>query len=106
VFNLDEDDVESALAYLAGTDKEYALLFAAKDAHKDKLKLTKAKAWLEATGTAGERTATADCHPDTERCIEDAENVLVDFKLLEASRRRKETVIDVWRSLNASRRRN
>jgi hypothetical protein len=105
MFHLDESHVEKKLIFLAESDKTYALLYAAKDAHKDKLKLLKAKAFLESTGSVAERNAEADCHPDVARCIEEGENVLADFKLLEAERARANTVIEVWRSLNASRRR-
>lgn len=105
MFNLDESHVEKKLLFLAESDERYALLFAAKDAHKEKLKLLKAKAFLESTGSVAERHAKADCDPEVERCINEGENILADFKLLEAERSRATTVIDVWRSLNASRRR-
>ena len=104
--DLNENAVEKKLIFLAETDKQYAQLYAAKDAHKDRLKLEKAKAFLGAVGTVAERNAIADSHPDVWACINAGENILVDFKLLEAKRNMAETVMDLWRSLNASRRKN
>ena len=103
--NLDESHVEQKLKFLAETDARYAQLYAAKDAYKEKVKLHKAKAFLEASGTVAERQAISDCHPDVERAINEHENMTADFVLLKSERERAETVIDVWRSLNASRRR-
>ena len=104
--DINENAVEKKLIFLAETDEQYAQLYAAKDAHKERLKLEKAKAFLDSTGTVAERNAIADCHANVEACIDDGENILVEYKLLEAQRGRAETVIEVWRSLNASRRKN
>ena len=103
--NLDESHVEQKLKFLAETDARYSQLYAAKDAYKERVKLYKAKAFLESTGTIAERQAKADSHPDVERAINEHEDMTADFVLLKSERDRAETVIDVWRSLNASRRR-
>ena len=101
----DVDRVGECLNELSTTDHEYALLYAAREAQKERIKLIKAKAFLEAEGTVAERNAVADSHPDTEQAINDYQNTIADFKLLEARRKRCETEIEVWRTVEASRRR-
>lgn len=98
------EDVENALNVIAMSDESYSKLFAAKDAQKERIKLFKGRAFLKATGTVGERNAIADSHPDVEQAINEWENTVADYKLLESQRKLAELKIDVWRSAEASRR--
>ena len=98
--------VEAALNYLAESDADHATLYGRKDAFKEKIKLLKARAFLNADGTVGPREAPADCDPEVEKAINDSEHCLVDFKLIENKRSRALTTIDVWRSVSANQRRS
>ena len=101
-----EQTVEKALLYLAESDEQYAQLYAAKDALKERIKIAKARAFLLSNeSTAKAKEMAADCDPEVERYIDDWENTVAEYKLLESKRKRAEITIDVWRSVNASRRR-
>ncbi len=96
----DREKLEDALDYLAKTDRSHALLFAAKDVQKERIKLVRAEKFLSATGSVAERNATADSSIEVAEAITEWENAVADFKLLENTRSRMNTVIEVWRSLN------
>ncbi len=96
----DREKLEDALDYLAKTDRSHALLFAAKDVQKERIKLVRAVKFLEAKGSVAERNARADSDAVVADAIDVWENVVADFKLLENKRTRANTEIDVWRSLN------
>ncbi len=106
VVEITEDMIEGKLRFLAESDQRYSLLYAAKDAHKEMMKLQKAKVFLEVKGTVAEREAHADCHPEVARLIRDGQQITSDFVLLKSERDRALTVIEVWRTVEASRRRS
>ena len=99
------EDVEAALQTLTDTDETFGILYARKDAGKEKIKLLKARAFLNAKGSVAERNATADCDPDVIKAIDDWENHLAEFKIADNKRNQALTIIDVWRSINANQRR-
>ena len=102
-----EQDAERALNYLAETDEPYAKAYAAKDAFKERIKLAKAKVFLESrANTVKEREAEAESSEEVASYVDDWENAVADWKLMDNKRKRAELTIDVWRSVNASRRRN
>ena len=100
----DENEVEKSLKYLATTDEAYAKSTARVKALEYEVKTIKALAFLDAQGTVGERTAISEASSAFRAWINDYENAFADMKIMETKRKRAELVIDVWRSLNASRR--
>lgn len=100
-----EDTVSRALHYLAKTDEAYAKAVAHKEAAESRWKVERELAFLSADGTVAERQASAMTSQGAVRAMERYENAVVQLELLKAKRKRAELVIDVWRSLEASRRR-
>ena len=100
-----EDTVGAALRYLAKTDEAYAKAVAHKEAAESRWKVERELAFLAAEGTVAERTAQAMTSPGARRAMDAYEAAIVELELLKAKRKRAELVIEVWRSLEASRRR-
>ena len=102
---IDEAQMEKALHHLAGTDSAYAE--AKMDLERAEIlrKRVRAKIYMTADGTVPERNAQAELHPE----VGDADDVYIaavgKYEGLKASRQRAELIIEVWRSLNAARRR-
>ena len=102
---IDEAQMEKALHHLAGTDDEYAR--AKMDLERAEIlrKRVRAKVFQTGEGTVAERNAAAE----TSEEVGEADDVYIDavgkHEALKASRQRAELVIEVWRSLNAARRR-
>ena len=99
-----EDDVDKSLNYLATTDEAYAKSTARVKALEYEVKTVKALAFLDAQGTVGERTAISEASSAFRAWVQGYENAFADMKIMETKRKRAELNIDVWRSLNASRR--
>jgi|TARA_R100001086_G_scaffold242819_1_gene170965 flagellar biosynthesis chaperone FliJ len=99
-----EKDVEKALHYVASTDETHAKEIAHVKALEHQVKTIKALAYLDADGTVGERTATADSSQVYQAWINTYENAIATSETTKAKRKRAELTIDVWRSINANRR--
>ncbi len=102
----DESRVEKLFHDLSNTDETFSQLKASVGALEQVIKITEAKGILEADGSMEIRRATARASDEYERAVEDWENAKADFTLLEAQRNRAYAEIEVWRSLNASRRKS
>jgi hypothetical protein len=98
------EKLESALEYLAGTDHDYALEKAQLERSEILRKRIRAKLFLTSDGTVAERQAKAEVAAETEQVDDDYCKTVAAFEMLRAKRQRAEIVVDVWRSLEASRR--
>ena len=104
-FDLPEsEEVSEALQYLAFTDAEMGKLSGAVQAEEYLYKQSLARQYLAATGTVPERDSSAKCDPDSIKHANRHVNAITDLKILQAKRKTAELTIDVWRSINASRR--
>ena len=99
-----EEDVGRALTYLAETDGPVAKLIARVKALEYEAKSIRGLVFLDATGTMAEKEAKAVSSSPYRAWIEDYENAYAECETIRAKRKRAELSIDVWRSLNASRR--
>lgn len=99
-----EARVEKCLNYLAETDESFANLKASVGALEHGIKIAEAIGFLDAEGTQETRKAEARASSGYEKAVESWENAKADFHLLENKRNRAFVEIEVWRSVNASRR--
>jgi len=102
---VDENDVEESLEYLRTTAEPAARLKARAIAGDLKLKQARAAAALASTErSADRREADAWASNTVDRVVKDIEEAEYQAQCLFHSRRFHELRIEVWRSLNASRR--
>lgn len=99
-----QDRMESAMEYLAETDRDYALEKAELARSEIARKRARAKAFLVADGSVAERQAKAEVAEEVGEADDRYIKAIELFEVLKARRERAEIVIDVWRSLNAARR--
>lgn len=98
------DKLESALEFLANSDHDYAIEKAELERSEILRKRTRARVFQLSDGTVAERQALAETHPDVQDADDKYCNNIERFETLKARRQRAEIVVDVWRSLEASRR--
>ena len=99
-----QDDVEKALDYLAKSAKEYAEAKGRRVWLEERRKIVKAAGFSEAEGTAGERESAAYLAGDYKQCIDDLRDAVVAEETMRAYRVAAEARVEVWRSLESSRR--
>ena len=99
-----QDRMESAMEYLAETDKDYALEKSELERSEIARKRARAKVFLTADGTVAERQAKAEMAQEAQDADDRYVKTIEMYETLKARRERAMIVIDVWRSLNASRR--
>lgn len=101
-----QDKMERALEYMATTDDSYA------DAKANLLraeilaKRARARIILTSEGSVEVKKATAETHPEVGKADDELIEAITVFEKLKAKRERASVVCDIWRSLNASLRRN
>ena len=102
---IDESQMEKALHHLADTDDEYAQ--AKMDLERSEIlrKRTRSRVFLTEEGTVAERNAAAETSVDVGIADDTYIAAVGKYEGLKASRQRAELIIEVWRSLNAARRR-
>lgn len=102
---IDEAKMERALHHLAKTDDEYAR--AKMDLERAEIlrKRTRSRVFLTEAGTVAERNAAAETSDDVGTADDAYIAAIGKYEGLKASRQRAELIIEVWRSLNAARRR-
>lgn len=105
VADLNEEKVAEVLTYLATTDTRYAKAKADLEASEILRKRVRAKWFLASEGTAGERNAEAETHDESQAADDAYIKALAEFEELKAKRQRGELIIEVFRTLEASRRR-
>ena len=102
-----EKRLEEALKYLAESDNEHAKLSAGVEYIKDLAKHYKGKYIMnseEKSVALKEQSYYAS--DDYKKHIDDKKDLINDLTLLENKRSKESLVIDVWRTLEASRRKN
>ena len=102
---IDEERVGKAMRYLAVTDLSYAEAKANLESAEILRKRVRARVFLTEDGTVAERQAEAEVHHDTEAADDAYVTAIKAFEELKARRQRADLVIEVWRSLEATRRR-
>lgn len=101
---LDDDRVEQALSLLASTDTKHAILSGEVKRLEEELKRVKARVFLESVGTVAERENKAVSSDLYGLAIEEYVRVWKDWKVMGNEREKNQLVIEVWRSLQANRR--
>lgn len=96
--------VEDALEYLADTDEPHARAKAMVKALEHKIKTVRALTFLQSAGTVAEREAQSLVSKEYCDVVEQYENAVADYELMENRRQRAQLEIDVWRTTEASRR--
>lgn len=91
--------------YLASTDIPYAEAKTRMERAEILRKRARSRILLTTQGTVAERAAQADTHADVIAADDEYVEAIKQYETLRARRQRAELVIDVWRSLEASRRR-
>lgn len=102
--DIDEERIGKAMRYLAETDLPYAEAKAALESAEILRKRVRARVFLTEDGTVAERQAEAETHHDTEAADDQYVQAIKAFEELKARRQRAELLVDVWRSLEATRR--
>lgn len=102
--DIDEERVGKAMRYLAETDLTYAEAKGALESAEILRKRVRARVFLTAEGTVADRQARAECDHDSEAADGEYVEAIKRFEELRARRQRAELVVDVWRSLEATRR--
>ena len=102
---IDEAQMEKSLHHLADTDDEYAR--AKMDLERAEIlrKRTRARVFQTGEGTVAERNAAAETSEEVGVADDAYIAAIGKYEGLKASRQRAELIIEVWRSLNAARRR-
>ena len=101
---LDQEGVEAALAYLAESAKEYAEAKGRRVWLEEKRKVIKAQEFSAADGTVAERESVAYTSMDYRQCVDDLRDAVIAEETARAYRVAAEARIEVWRSLESSRR--
>ena len=101
---IDEARIERALQFLAETDRDYALAKTEVEATSILAKKARARIFLTGEGSVEARKAEAETHPEVAKADDQYIAALLAFEKLKAQRERAELVIEVWRTLEASRR--
>lgn len=101
---ISQERMEKALRYLAETDEPYAVEKADVERTEILRKRVRSRAFIEESGTVAERQAKADIHADTLKADDEYIASMVAMEKLKAKRETEAKVIEVWRSLESSRR--
>lgn len=101
---IDAGEVEKALRYLAKTDEEHARAKALVKALEQSLKTTRGLIFLDAQGTVAEREARSYGHDAYQAKLGEYKEAIYDYELLENKRTRAVLTIDLWRTVESSRR--
>lgn len=99
-----EDRVRLALKYMAETDDPAAKAKSLVKGLEQARKTIKALSFLHATGTNGEREATAYASQDYKDAVTRYEDAVYDDELYANKRKTEALIVEVWRSENANRR--
>lgn len=98
------DRLQRALEYLATTDEPAAKAKAYLIGLEETLKTVKATEFLKATGTNGYCEAVAYASAAYREHIKKIEDATYSYELYRTKRTTESLIVEVWRSLNASRR--
>ena len=99
-----QERMEAAMQFLAECDEPYAQEKMELEKATILAKRVRARAFLVADGSVEQRKATAEVAGDTIAADEAYCASVKAYETLKAQRQRAELVIDIWRTLEASRR--
>ena len=98
------NDAETALNYLVNTDEEAARAKALYDGLYEQRKTVRAMQFLNATGSAAERTEKANGSIEYQEHLKAIKDAQLDYEILRNKRQSQVSVIDMWRSVNSNQR--
>ena len=103
---INQEKMEKALEYLAESEREWAELRAGKDLESKRLEITLASGIIDSNSStqSGKKVDALDSE-DYKETVEQYQQLLEAFYLVDAKRKRAEITIDTWRTIEASRRR-
>lgn len=94
------------MSFLAETDDSYAIAKADMLRGEILAKRARARVFVTGEGSVEARKAAAEIHTEVTAADDELIRATLEFEGLRAKRQRAEIVIDVWRSLEASRRKS
>jgi len=100
----EERDAGRALRYLEESEEAYARAMASREAAEAATKIARDSAFLASEGTVAERQALAGTSLDYRAALEKLEAAYFELELLKAKRQRAIFTLDLYRTLEASRR--
>ena len=101
---IDQERMEAAMDFLAMTDESYATAKADMLRCELQAKRTRARLFITGEGSVEARKAAAEASQGALEADDEYIEHIKEFETLKAKRERAEIVIDVWRTLEASRR--
>lgn len=99
-----EDRVDQAMQYLAQTDLEVAHWKGATMRAEYMAEVAESLAYKSLEGTVEDRKRGAKCDENVKAAMEDWFKAIVEFEKIKARRAREVLVIDLYRTMEASRR--
>ena len=94
---------EQAIQYLSDSEDSYASLKATHQAEKERLKITEAACVLASDlKTVKDREMQAKTTTAYSEALEQWQQVMEEFYLIEAKRKRAELIIEMYRSVNSA----
>lgn len=102
---IDQSRMEGAMNFLAETDETYAEAKTSLLRTEILCKRVRAREFVAGEGSVEQRKALAEGQPAVGAADDDLIAATLEFEKLRARRQRAEILIDVWRSIEASRRR-
>jgi hypothetical protein len=103
--DLNESKVGEVLTYLSRTDEEFAVAKCNLESAQILQKRVRARLFLSADGSVAERNAEAEISDEAQAADDAYISAKLVFEKIKAHRERGELMIDVFRTLEASRRR-
>lgn len=99
-----EERLTKALTYLAQTDEPFAKAKALMIGYENQEKTVLARVFLEHDGTVAERDALARASSEFTQWREKYKESVYDYEIMRNKRNTESLIIEVWRSLEASKR--
>jgi hypothetical protein len=96
------NDAEEALRYLVGTDEEAARAKVLYEGLYQQRKTIRAIQFLNATGSAAERTEKANASIEYQEHLQLIKDAQIDFEILKNKRDTNIRITDMWRSVNSN----
>jgi hypothetical protein len=101
---ISEERLEKAMRFLAESDMEAAELKVQMERKSYLVDLSRRKIFTLSEGNVEERKAQAELAPETKAAEEEYLQAMLEWEKLKAKRATEELIVEVWRSLEASRR--
>ena len=98
-------DAETALNYLVNTDEEAGKAKALYDGLYEQRKTIRALQFLNATGSAAERTEKALASEEYQQHLVLIKGAQIDCEILKNKRSSNILIVDLWRSVNSNQKR-